>query len=331
MDGLVALIAGAEADVACGVTDYTRMLAAALCRQGIKAAVINATDWSAIGFLRTVRRARQAPVVHLQHPAQALEREIGPYLLFFALAGRRRFLTLHEFSRKSAIGRLLTIPLIWLAHRIVVTNEEERSAIVDYWRAAAGKTIVLPIASNIPEHAGCCDRSTDAIYFGQIRSGRGVEQFIEVVKALPSSTIARMVGGQVPGDRSGADLVQSARAVGIEVLADRSAEEVAELLSSARIALLPYPDGISERRGSALAAMINGAIVVSTPGTQPQPQFGPLVLLGSGTEQLAELVRSVLADSTGFETKASLAREYARGRSWEFVALLHSKLYVDAS
>jgi glycosyltransferase involved in cell wall biosynthesis len=330
MDGLITLIAGADADVACGVTDYTRMLAAALTRQGVKTVMVNATDWSLFGMLRTIRQARRGRTVHLQHPAQALEKQLGPYLLLFGFLGRRRFLTLHEFSRKSSLGKLLTRPLFWLAHRIVVTNEEEKRAIGKYWRPAATKTVVLPIASNIPESQASAGRSTDVIYFGQIRAGRGVEQFVAVVKALPPSIVAKMVGGEVPGDKSGAQLIESARACGIEVLCDRPAEEVAELLSGARVALLPYPDGISERRGSALAAMINGAIVISTPCAPPRPEFESLALLGSSTEQLTELVRLTLADSGKAAAQVSRAREYARQRSWEFVAGLHSKLYAEA-
>ena len=45
-----------------------------------------------------------------------------------------------------------------------------------------------------------------------------------------------------------------------------SDEEVASILNDSKIAYLPFPDGISERRGSFLAAATNGVIVLSNAG-----------------------------------------------------------------
>lgn len=52
----------------------------------------------------------------------------------------------------------------------------------------------------------------------------------------------------------------------VEYKLNQSSEKVSEYLNSTKITYLPFPDGLSERRGSFLAAISNGSVVVSTPG-----------------------------------------------------------------
>jgi glycosyltransferase involved in cell wall biosynthesis len=52
----------------------------------------------------------------------------------------------------------------------------------------------------------------------------------------------------------------------IELIIDRPSEEISCLLNDAKVTFLPFPDGCSERRGSYLAALTNGCIIITTQG-----------------------------------------------------------------
>lgn len=52
----------------------------------------------------------------------------------------------------------------------------------------------------------------------------------------------------------------------ITLLLNRSNQEVSDILSQTKIAYLPYPDGLTERRGSFLASLLHHCIIVTTKG-----------------------------------------------------------------
>ena len=65
----------------------------------------------------------------------------------------------------------------------------------------------------------------------------------------------------------------------MEWLLDRGDDETAGLLAGASAAYLPYPDGASERRGSLIAALGNGAPVVTTDGPDRPADMDGVVML----------------------------------------------------
>jgi len=78
-----------------------------------------------------------------------------------------------------------------------------------------------------------------------------------------------------------------------------SAEAVVARLSIAELALQPFPDGVSARRGSAMAALALGVPVVTTEGhlTDPVWREGAVALAPAGdTARLAGLCLDLLGD-----------------------------------
>src|SRR5690606_12195619 len=93
-------------------------------------------------------------------------------------------------------------------------------------------------------------------------------------------------------------------------------------------AVLPYEDGISERRGSALAAMANGALVVTTPPQSGDPRaFDALCLMATDLAELTETTRRALAHYDEHADIVRNARRYAGLRSWDRIAAEHVRLY----
>jgi len=87
--------------------------------------------------------------------------------------------------------------------------------------------------------------------------------------------------------------------------------EVAAHLRACDLVVQPYPDGISSRRSSAMAALVSGVAVVTTTGALTEPIYADAVALAPADrpEELAGLALALLDD------RAARERLAARGRS----------------
>ena len=106
----------------------------------------------------------------------------------------------------------------------------------------------------------------------------------------------------------------------------------ANLLAS-DIAVLPYRDGVSFRRGSLMAALAHGLPVVSTEPAVPLPELRPdenmvLTPVQSPTG-LAEGVAAVWHNPAVRRRLSRGAAELANLFTWESIARRHTEIYDD--
>ncbi|HSI39662.1 MAG TPA: glycosyltransferase [Xanthobacteraceae bacterium] len=309
--------------------DYTQRLAQALARQGVAVDTYNAADWSPRGIAELWKVIRTpGRIVHLQHPSAAFEGRAFPYFIPLAALGRSPVVTIHEFTRKRKAGKVLAIALFVFARHLIFTTATERDAACRYFPPIRSKTSIIPIASNIPL-APPRPWDTDLAYFGIIRPHKGVEEFLDVVERIDNRALKVRLIGQVPPDFTAyaAELFVRADKLGVELVLDRSDEDVAMLLSGVNMMLLPFPDGISVRRGSAIAAMANGALVATTPALKETATFRDICVTGNTTAEFAELVRANHSDPAQFAAQREGGRLYARSLDWDGISESHRALY----
>ena len=112
------------------------------------------------------------------------------------------------------------------------------------------------------------------VYFGLLNSSKGLDTLLDafalVTAARPDARLL-MLGGRVgasdPTDRqTAAGLEQRLTQLGPRIVRPgfQSAAEVSAYLQAADVAVLPYVDGASPRRGSLLACAEHGLPIVST-------------------------------------------------------------------
>ncbi|WP_210318589.1 hypothetical protein, partial [Aureimonas endophytica] len=252
----IVIVAGRREEAACGVWDYSVLLAEALRRTGAEVRLVNARDWSLRGFLALARSLRgEKARILIQYPSSAFEKRLLPYFLPFALLPHRTAVTIHEFSYKRLPAKILTCLPMAFAGSVVFTSPVEAAAARHSPRRRR-EVAVIPIGSNIPAVAAR-EKAIDLVYFGIIRENGRLESFLEVLERLPRGSVrAAILGSVAAGSGAYAKAIEArAAAVGATLRLEADAEEVAELLSASKVALLPYDDGISSRRGTALAAM----------------------------------------------------------------------------
>ena len=329
------MVSGSYPPEICGVGDYAKNV---LNTDRAKDwGLYRRTDWRLRRFVRIVReiRSRAPSQIFMQYPTQGYGWSLVPHLLciYFSLLTKIRFtVVLHEFSQLSRKANLAARVLLLSADEVLFTNDHERSTAVAIARRLEKRSRTVKIASNIPvskREEG--DRPVDLACFGHIRPLKGLESFLSVVRVLRHSDTPLRIAliGQCPpefGSYASA-VVDDCKSLGIELHLDLPSDTVSDLLAQVKVVCLPFPDGISERRGTAFAAMANGALVVTTVGAHTPAEISAataLVPLCASPERIAAEVHRLLELTPAAQERLrTLARAYLSENiptSWETVA-----------
>ncbi|HCC0890790.1 TPA: glycosyltransferase family 1 protein [Salmonella enterica] len=240
-------------------------------------------------------------------------------------------ITLHEFSSLSKRAQYF-LKIFNFADYIIFTTGYEKN-IGDKALFNSEKTRLIPIASNIPS----CrkkEKKFDLVHFGIISKGKGIEEFIWIIKELNNKNIkfrSALIGYVPDANNNYANLImEQCTEQNCELLLNKSAAEISTLLAETDIAILPYPDGISERRGTALAAMNNHALVFSLRG-RFSAEFEDIAILGNDKNDLLNKVLYYINNKASFAKINDSAYEYSEKRNWQSIAQLYIGLISDDS
>lgn len=336
---MTVMVSGSFPPDVCGVGDYTgRLMEAAPAHWKL----FIQRDWSMFAIPAILRRLlalRPADVV-IQYPTQGYGWSIVPHLVAIAGAMRRRYRTtfaLHEFSSLSKKAQLALAVVSHVAARFIFTSEAER----DFARrhplfSRRVPTAVVAIISNIPfadTSPRFGDRSIDIAYFGHIRPNKGLEAFLDVVQALRADRLDLriVIMGEVPtGYEAFGNMVAGrVAAIGIDLILGLDDKAAAHMLSDIRVLYLPFPDGVSARRGTALAGMGNGAVIATRIGAATSSELREVVIPCDGTTQdVAVLIEALaMSDETAATLRAQGRRYIATTlpRDWPHVAALYER------
>jgi len=98
-------------------------------------------------------------------------------------------------------------------------------------------------------------------------------------------------------------------------------------LASSSIAYLPYPDGVSERRASFKAVLLNGVTTITTRGQHTPFNLEGLVSFCATPEDALAAVHFLAENGEHRTLLADKARQYALQFTWERIAEAHIELY----
>lgn len=304
------LVTGTYPPQQCGVADYSYCLLNSEVGKASGWKLLHTQDLSFKGFRQTIREIKQQDDVNinLQFPSRGFGKSLFPHFLCVYLrcfTRKKIAVTVHEFTQLGWKGFICAYMILLFAKQLIFTNEFERAAAIKKVPWVKKKSTVIKIFSNISQSDNLLkisQRTYDVGCFGYIRPLKGIENFIEVVKAIKdkqgASLNAYILGETWPDLQEYTAKIRAMAAdAGVTILEGRNDKEVADILANTKVAYLPYPDGLSERRGSFLAFVRNLALIVSTEGpfvTQVQRDY-----LKITTEaQAPEIVSGLLALSS---------------------------------
>lgn len=308
----------------CGCGDYAQLLAEGFRQAGVEADLFYRRDWRLRNLWRYAKElgGGDADTVNIQYPTKGYGWSVVPQLLPLLIRRRKVVVTLHEFSVKRWEARLTIYLFFLFADWIIFTTEPERNAACRVARWIANRSSVISIGSNIP-FEDPQPRETDVAYFGLIHPSKGLETFAATVFSLPCREELRIQAiGQIPtGYENYAEkILREMKAGGIETQLDKSPGEVAAILCRTRIALLPYPDGMSRRRGTALAAMGNGALLVTLESRDQTDFFSKVCVMAPDESKLTGVVEDALKNPGRYEPIRAAGQNFARSIAWSSIA-----------
>lgn len=265
----VLVVSGSYPPDVCGVGDYVYCLMTASNAENWE--VFVKKDWSIKNLRKYINEIESISPDKLiiQYPTQGYGWSLTPFLLMIHFSfrmGKKCIVTYHEFSNQSFKAKLCENIALYGVKNLVVTNEYEKEAVRYYHKHL--QINVNKIFSNIPKVQminSWNQRKIDYCYFGQIRPNKGIEEYIHVVK---DSSKRKLLIGTIPKgfEDYGKRIVQLAQSAGIDINNNATLDEVASTLNNCKLVILPFPDGLSERRGSFLAAALNGCLICATSG-----------------------------------------------------------------
>ncbi len=321
--------------------------------------------WGLAGQVRTLAQEIEADVIHLQYQSAAFGLHPAINLLPRALRKERwpqqTAVTFHDlrvpylFPKAGPLRWRANLELARHCDLVVATNAEDYARLQGY-AELDGKLAEIPIGANI-----LCDLPPDfdraaqrrlwgagphdllLCYFGFLNASKGGEELIRATAQVRDGGLPvhlLMIGGQVgASDPTNLAYLDTVKALIAELgLAERvhwtgfmDAGDVSANLVAADMAVLPYRDGASFRRGSLLAALTHGLPTISTlPAViVPEMVHGENIwLVPSGSASaLAAAVAELWPSPALRQRLGEGASRLADSFTWEAIAQRHLQLY----
>jgi glycosyltransferase involved in cell wall biosynthesis len=328
----IALLCGPCPAGGCGVGDYSRCLGNALNSIGIESRVIAAGDWRLQSVMERLRSIRtlNPDVVHIQYPTVGFARHLGPQA-FSVL--KSCVATIHEVSQAHLLRKLALYPFSFRARHVIFPSNFERRFAVKWAPWIAHRSSVIGIPSNISAGAKQQRNSGEIVHFGLIMPGKGLEKVIRLGRLIQVSGHALRIRviGTVRSDHAGYFEALRSESSHLPIVWENGLDkkQVEDRLAASAIAYLPYPDGVSERRATLKAALINGTAVITTHGAQTPSDIQGSVCFVETPEEALVAALDLLASPEKRDRLSSNGMEYAGRYTWERIAEQHSALYDE--
>jgi glycosyltransferase involved in cell wall biosynthesis len=327
----VIFIVSSPKDSMCGVADYTTRLAGAFAEIGIPA-IVEYPDGFSVQTLKGLRdKHGKDAIYHLQYPSLGMGNSLSPALA--PLIFPKCFVTLHEFGLFSVPRKLIFLSHALLSKAIIFSNTPERDLFARWFPMSKRRLTVMPIGNNIPRlgERPSRGRPRRIVYFGQISRDKGIEIFIETIRRLKASgreLEASMIGALVEGHTEIVDMVRSAEHdLDVELALGLPSDQVSRELAAPDIALLPFPGGVTDKRGSALACLDHGLTLLTThsditPQWLKQASY-PITSAEDAARTAGGLLDGALPQDPASEVRIS----ELKAREWPEIARRHIALY----
>jgi glycosyltransferase involved in cell wall biosynthesis len=247
----------------------------------------------------------------------------------------------------SGVDRFIAFLLLLGCDKIIATNSEILYLLEKYLPCFLRKTCWIPIGSNIlPSGLQDQEQYSDVdglfSFFGMLYSGKGLNLIVDVLETLKRQGhrfAFKLIGGGGMSEHQqyekdiGCIVREKKLTDRVELLGRLSEGEVSAWLDQSRFIFLPYESGLSDRRGTLMAAMAHGKAVLTSPPAVPMHFFknGANVIWPAETSVSAyvNLIEKLLKDDALTTRLGQGAAELAADFSWERITAAHELILLQ--
>jgi glycosyltransferase involved in cell wall biosynthesis len=338
-----------------GVGDYTARSRNALEQAGWLTAVASRQQvrrWNAGALVWLLRHLPRRGIVHIQYQAAAFDL-LGDICLLPVLVRRFRpslctATTFHDarvpylFPHAGGLRSAAVQVLARTSDAVIAADQRDLRVL----GGPSPRHYHIPIGANVeceppPGYSreafrsklGLAAQDLAVVYFGTFNTSKGVDLLLDaferILAAQPKARLLLLggaAGASDPTDRLSAAHVQS-RISRLGATLVRSGwlepRHVSAYLLASDVALLPYVDGASARRGSLLACAAHGVPIVST-----QPAGAEVAdyvdAVAANAQDLSEAVMRAWRDPAALRAASTALAERV---SWPRIAARHIEVY----
>lgn len=336
----ILIICGTYPPERCGIGDYVHNIVAEIENySNHQISVLANLDWSNRHILSIIKKVKgyKADVIHIQYPGQSYGLSLVPHILSIYF---RTIVTLHEVSHSKFIRRL-SLLFFSLRSKVIFTNTYENNNFKKLFPWYQNTNTIIPIGSNVNCNLERYDskiitkqiESKTIVYFGQIRPKKGIEDLLQLGFELGKTDLdlrVLLMGEVLPAfSEYWRKLQTDTRSKYVEFRLNVSFSEISSVLSSSSIAYFPFPDGVSERRGSVFAALSNHIPVFTTRGMQTTSEIEEIVDFVDSPTELVYKINTVGIDNIfqRMHTRKVKIDRFLSECSWETISKKHIVLY----
>jgi len=335
------VITGSYPPKKCGVGDYIYNLFQT--QEAKNWTLLYIKDWRLKNIFKIIKQINNSSEknINVQFPTMGYSKGITVELLclYYGLTKKKNLsITTHEHSELGWKRKLIANIIYPFASKLIFTTEFEQNAVAKKFPNILKRSKIIKIYSNIKQAdflPQIADRQCDIGYFGFIKNEKGIEDFLEVVSKIKSKNehLKIYIMGQIQPEYNdyAEKIIKQAKKIEIECKINQSEQEIAEILADTKIAFLPFPDGISERRGTFLAAVQNRCVVVSTQGKQTTDELQKCCVLGNknnADENILQLLKNeqLMLD---YQQKMSEYQVNEMSKSWSEIAKMYNEFLLE--
>ena len=324
----ILMLTGSVPPEVCGVGDYTINLSSSLRTRGCEVDVVK---FDISSFFKVLKNKKKS-IIHIQYPSIGYGMSLLPQLLAVLT---HPVVTIHEFSQVNILRKLAELPLLFFAKKIIVTTEHEKISISKVWSRLGRKIIVIPVLpafmpkKDVTEIIG----REGIAFFGLMRKEKGVEEFIVLSRKLNQNFRSFPINIYSAIPKGSEDYFEWIKSISTDLdinwHLNKSLSEVSEGLIHSKYSYLFFPDGISDRRSSFIAALGHGVLMLSNSGEMTSLNLREAFVDVQSPEEALDQIVSLDADS-----KKYLALRQRGLKAFEFysptnIADMHIDIYKD--
>jgi len=334
------VITGSYPPEKCGVGDYLYNLFQT--EEAKNWTLLYIKDWRLKNIFKIIKQINNFSEknINVQFPTMGYKKSITIELIcfFYGLTKKKNLsITTHEHSELGWKRKLIANIIYPFASKLIFTTEFEQNTVAKKFPNILKRSKIIKIYSNIKQAdflPQIADRQCDIGYFGFITIGKGMEEFLEISRKIKSTNehIKIYIMGQIhiAYNEYAEQIIKQAKDLQIECKIDKSEQEVAETLANTKIVFLPFPDGISERRGTFLATVQNCCVVVSTQGKQTTDELQKCCVFvnkNNASEKILQLLENKQL-MVEYQQKISEYQTNEMPKSWNEIAKMYNEFLL---